>query len=247
MRRMKQLALVFSDTEGNRWGGKRAGAGRKPARGRKSVPHNARPRLASRFPVHVTTRIRDEVPRLRNRQRCGVIRQAMFQVMDEAGFRICQFSVQQSHLHLVCEAKSSAALARGIKRFKTRLARGLNRLLARKGSVFSDRYHMQILTTPRQTRNCVAYVMQNARRHGVALPTYAGGVDPYSSAWWFSGWRDDHWRRGLSPPEGGTCVSPAGTWLLDTGWRRYGLVRVDETPAAGSAPAKPPRRTAVCA
>ena len=183
--------------------------------------------------MHVTTRIRSDVPRLRNRKRCKVIRAAMLAVADEPGFRICEFSVQRDHLHLICEAVGTEALSRGMKRFKLRVTNGLNRQLDRKGSVFLDRYHMEILRSPRQVRNTVCYVLQNARRHGVYVPAYAGGVDPYSSAWWFDGWNDNRWRNGVSPPaDGKSCVSAAGTWLLSVGWRRAGLLGVTEVPAA---------------
>jgi REP element-mobilizing transposase RayT len=217
------------------WGGRRANAGRKQKLpGPRRVSHRARPRLASRFPVHVTTRIRDDLPRLRHRKRCKVIRAVMLAVLDQPGFRICEFSVQKSHLHLVCEAASTEALARGMKRFKHMVARGLNRLLRRKGSVFLDRYHLEILRTPQQVRNALCYVIQNARRHQVSIPTFAGGVDPYSSAWWFDGWKDQSWRSGVSPPaDGEACVSAAGTWLLSVGWRRAGLIGPAEVPAAG--------------
>ena len=183
--------------------------------------------------MHVTTRIRDDIPRLRNRARYKAIRAALCAVADEPGFSICHFSVQQSHLHLICEADDSAALSRGIKRFKQRVARALNRPRRRTGSVFLDRYHMQILKTPRQTRNTLCYVLQNARRHRAYIPDYAGGVDPYSSAWWFDGWKQEGWRAGLAPPEGPAWVSPAGTWLLSRGWRQAGLIGVTEMPAAG--------------
>ncbi len=226
------------------WGGKRKGAGRKQRLpGPKRVRHRARPRLASRFPVHVTTRIRDDVPRLRNRTRCRVIRKAMLAVLDQPGFRINHFSVQRDHLHLICEAKSSEALAAGIKRFKTRVARGLNRQLGgRKGSVFHDRYHMEILRYPRQVRGTLCYVLQNARRHGLVIPSEANGADPYSSALWFDGWKDNSWRKGLSPPSE-ACVSPPGTWLLDKGWRRHGLIGITEIPPAANKPRPSPRPT----
>jgi len=231
MARSRQTKIRFP----NGWGGKRKGAGRKQRLpGPRRTPHRARPRLASRFPVHVTTRIRDEVPRLRNRKRCKVIRAAMLAVLDQPGFRICEFSVQKNHLHLICEARSTEALSAGIKRFKQRVANGLNRQLSRKGSVFLDRYHMEILKNPRQVRNGLCYVLQNARRHRLAIPGDAGGVDPYSSAWWFGGWKNERWRSGVSPPaDGRACVSPARSWLLNVGWRRHGLIGVTEVPAAG--------------
>jgi hypothetical protein len=56
-------------------------------------------------------------------------------------------------------------------------------------------------------------------------------MDPFSSGWWFDGWRDDGWQRGLSPPTE-PPVASAGSWLLKVGWRRYGLLELDEVPAA---------------
>lgn len=223
----RQRAFAFRT-----WGGKRKGAGRKRMlRGSRRVAHRTRPRLDRRFPVHVTTRIRAEVPRLRSRKTCNIIRRAMFAIMDEPGVRICHFSVQRRHLHLLCEADEAAALARGMKRFKQRVANGINRQLdGRRGSIFVDRYYMEVLRTPRQTRNVLVYVIQNAKKHGESVP--AGRPDPYSSSFWFDGWRDDGWKCGLSPPPGGACVSPAQTWLLASGWRRLGLISIDERPAA---------------
>lgn len=144
-------------------------------------------------------------------------------MMDEVGFRVCEFSVQANHLHLVCEAEDRHCLGRGMKRLKQRIARGINRQLGdRKGAVFFDRYHFEVLRTPRQTRNAVCYVMHNARRHGERLPAMYGGIDPYSSAWWFDGWLDDGWRSGMDPPASPRCTSPAETWLLRVGWRVHG-------------------------
>ena len=230
--RAKQLRFRF-----RKHGGKREGAGRKRTLpGPRRVGHRTRPKLASRFPVHVTSRLCRDVGQMRNRPRCKLIREAMFKVSDEAGFRICEFSIERHHLHLICEAKSSTALARGIKRFKQLVARAINRLLdGRSGSVFLDRYHMVILKSPRQVRNTVCYVLQNARKHRAFIPAYLGGVDPHSSGWWFDGWQDDGFRQGRSPPKGPPGVSEAGTWLLSQSWRVHGLIGVDEIPAAGRA------------
>lgn len=229
-RRTKQLGMKFRT-----WGGKRKGAGRKRRlSGPRRVAHRRRPRLASRFPVHVTSRVVPGGPRLRSRKACRIIRNAMFAVSDQAGFRICQFSILGNHLHLVCEAKSNAALAAGLKRFKWRVARGINLLVGRRGSLFLDRYHMEILRTPAQVHAALCYVLHNARRHGMSLPRDTGGIDPFSSAWWFDGWSHEGWRRGLAPPpDGRACVSRAHTWLLSTGWRRRGLLDPLEMPAAG--------------
>jgi hypothetical protein len=110
-----------------------------------------------------------------------------------------------------------------MKRLKQRITNGLNRQLRRKGSVFADRYHLEVIRNCRQVRNTLVYVLRNAFKHG-SRGTLGCGIDPYSSSWWFDGWADDSWRRGLGPPAGAPCVQPAATWMLKNGWRRYGLV-----------------------
>ena len=174
-------------------------------------------------------------------------RRAFVRGCDKGGFRICQFSVQGNHIHLICEAVNASELARGVQGWKIRVTKGLNQPWRRQGTVFDDRYHLEIMKSPRQVRNGLCYVMQNARRHGHRLPAWAGGIDPFSSAWYFHGWRDDSWRKGVPPPlpdpdAPGVPVAEARTWLLAIGWRRHGLISIAEVPAAGRlGPAAQPR------
>jgi hypothetical protein len=50
--------------------------------------------------------------------------------------------------------------------------------------VFADRFHDRELRTPRDVRNALVYVLQNLRKHGIAV----AGPDPYSSGPEFDGW-----------------------------------------------------------
>ena len=168
-------------------GGKRENAGRKPAGPRRRVAHVTRPATTFRFPVHVTKRVRADVARLRNFELCNVLRRAFVHGCNKDAFRICQFSIQGNHIHMVCEAKDARSLAAGVQAWAVRVARGLNRVLGRDGSVFADRYHCEVIKSPRQTRAVLCYVMQNARRHGEHLDRRWNGIDPFSSAWWFDG------------------------------------------------------------
>src|SRR5512139_1981283 len=216
-------------------GGARARAGRKPTvPGRPRLRHGKRPALEPRFPVHVTKRVRRDVTRLRRFELAKVLRRAFVHGCRRGAFRVCQFSIQGNHIHLICEASDVAQLARGIGGWSVRVARGLNGHLGRTGAVFDDRYHLEILTTPTQTRHALCYVLQNARRHAEPIAPRFGGMDPFSSAWWFDGWKDASWRLGIPPPEVRT-VAAAETWLLRVGWRRstYGLLSITETPPAG--------------
>jgi hypothetical protein len=130
------------------------------------------------------------------------------------------------HLHLVAEAASTEALAVGMKGLCVRLARGLNRLLGRSGSVFADRYHVRVMESPRELRHVLAYVMNNARRHGLFVGR--GRADEFSSFEAFDGWHTTP--RNPSPPDGLRVVAPPRSWLRRVGWRRHGLIRLDEKP-----------------
>jgi putative transposase len=239
--RAKQIEIHFPRKQPKRvgWGGRRKDAGRPRRAGRRGVPHRRRPVLdGKRFPVHVSVRLVDGLPRLRNFDLCKVLKRAFIRGCLRDRFRICQFAILGNHIHLICEAADADALASGIQGWKVRVARGLNKVWGRSGAVFDGRYHEEILTSPSQVRNAVCYVMQNALRHGEKLPRWAGGIDPFSSAWYFDGWRDDGWRTGLPPPVSdpeapGEPVAEAETWLLRVGWRLRGLIGVGEFPAAG--------------
>jgi len=205
---------------------KRVGRPRNKAR----VPHAKRAIVKSRLPAHVTVRMRSDVPRLRNFDLFPMLRRAFIAGCDKGGFRIVQFSVQTNHIHLICEADDNTELARGIQGWAVRIARGLNGKLGRRGSVFADRYHVEIITMPKQMRNAYCYVLQNARHPGIDVGHVRHGIDPFSSGWWFDGWSRDDWRTWLSPPDRRT-VAPARSWLATMGWRRHGGIGVTESPA----------------
>ena len=103
-----------------------------------------------------------------------------------------------------------------------RISWALSRLWHRKGRVFDDRYHATILESPRQVKNALRYVLNNARHHGCAFR----GPDPVSSARWFEGWADD------TGAPGGSPLAQATTWLLRVGWHlRHGPISMSSTPA----------------
>ena len=231
-RRRAQLEIEFPPG----WGGRRARAGRKPGPGPKRVPHISRPRLASRFPVHVTVRVQAGLPRLRGFKIARELRRAFVRTCNKDGFRICHFSIQGDHVHLLCEARDAGALSRGVQGWKVSVARRLNGLWGREGTFWYDRYHAEILKTPRQTRHGLCYVLQNGRKHepGARMFELFGGIDPFSSAWYFDGWRDPGWRRRVLAPEheDEPPVAEPRTWLLREGWRRHGLIRTAEVPGS---------------
>ncbi len=209
------------------WGGIRRGAGRKPRLGKAGIAHRARPLHDRQHPLHVTLRVRRGLPSLRTQTVFFAIRGALGKA-SRAAFRIVHFSVQIDHVHLIIEAKDKAALSSGAAGLSIRVARAANWALRRRGRFWSDRYHARPLRSPREVRNAVVYVITNWRKH----VQRSSGLDPCSSAWWFTGWSVPP--RG-PPSPGWTEDEPvpvrlARTWLGRVGWRKRGLVRLDERP-----------------
>jgi len=174
----------------------------------------------ARAPVHATLRLRHGLPSLRRHVVRGQVLRALAEGRERFGFRLNQFSLQSNHLHLIVEADDGRALSRGMKGIAVRVARALNRLWKRRGSVFSDRFYARALRTPREVRSVLVYVLQNARHHGLRLL----GVDLFSSGTWFDGWK-----QGLVLATDGPGAR-ARTWLLREGWRRQGLIGIQESP-----------------
>jgi hypothetical protein len=144
------------------------------------------------------------------------------------GFHLVHYSIQSDHVHMIVEADGANDLARGLKAVAARFARAVNRVFGRVGRVLADRCHVHVLKAPREVRNAIAYVLLNARRHlaklGRPLPRTTR-IDPASSGRWFAGWRTAT-LQAKDPP----VVATARSWLLSVGWRRWGLIDVDEIP-----------------
>jgi putative transposase len=211
------LQLILPKHAG--WGGRRKCAGRKPKGTRALVTHATRPPLAARFPVHVTLRVLPHVWNLRSRRSFRVLGAALSRGGDRFGMRICEFSIQGNHLHLVAEADNARTLSRGMQGLAIRIAKGLNGMMSRAGKVLADRFHARILRTPTEVARVVRYVRDNRGVHrarwGQAKTKIA---DPYSS----------------SSPDHGIALPNGHTYLLARGRRRA------DAPMRRRAPAKTP-------
>ncbi|MBI5361837.1 MAG: transposase [Planctomycetes bacterium] len=216
-RSVQQSAFEFKQR-----GGARPGAGRKRLSPRPLVPHRARPKLSGRHPLHVTLRTVEGVQSQRSRGVHAVLRAALREGAERFGLRVVHYGAASNHVHLVCEAESEHALARGMKGLTVRLAHAVNRFLGRSGALFADRYHARELKAPRDVRNVLAYVFGNARKHGAIVSEL---LDPCTSAACFDGWKERFAAHGEA-----TWLARARTWLLTAGWRRHGLLSIRELP-----------------
>lgn len=154
-------------------GGWRPGAGRP--RGRTCVAHERRMRFAARFPVHVTLRVKDDLPSLRRHGPLRIVQQVIREVGHHPYFRVIHFAA----------------------------------------------------------RNAIRYVLSNQRAHEARRGKRLNRdwIDPFSSAYWFGGWKgqvrltDPRQRELLNVPQ--PTAAPS-VWLLTTGWRRWGELGFDE-------------------
>ncbi len=238
--RVQQELALPKPAKRKKHGGKRPGAGRKPKHGRAGSSHKKRPTLKARFPVHVVLRVVPAVGSLRKRLMYRALREATIAVAlrelnykEEGAFRIVHVSIQRTHVHLLVEAEHKTALSRGMQSFQISAAKHINAAVSvglakrRRGTVFPDRFHQEIITTPRQARHTLAYVLNNWRKHreDQARTTQNWNVDPFSTGILFTGWRerDDEplmWKpRETYQP---LVVYLPTTWLLREGWRKSG-------------------------
>ena len=104
---------------------------------------------------------------------------------------------------LLAEAEDAPSLSRGVQRLASRIARRVNLLVGRRGRLWRERYHRRDLSTPRQFRNALVYVIMNFRKHAPGSERAHRGqvVDGHSSALWLDGWRDDALREPAPPKD----------------------------------------------
>jgi REP element-mobilizing transposase RayT len=230
-KRHMQLSLESARKPDGKHGGWRPNAGRKKQLG--TISHASRDDLDPRQPQHVTLRLLPGLCALSRDVFVDKIRECI-RASHKPDFRICEFNVLGNHLHLVTEAASKDALARGVQGFAVRVARRMNSAMERTGQFFAHRYHVRYLTNPTQVRHALRYVLQNRRHHDKEKRWSKTWFDGYSSAPWFDGWASKLYasnRRQQSLLEMERPTARATTWLLASGWKRLGLIRVDEAPS----------------
>lgn len=217
------------------WGGARKGAGRKKSGTRRDPLHRKRPSVSRHEPRHIVLRMVKGVSRLRKGKIYHALRHSLRRLLGDLSFRIIHVSIQGNHLHLIVEAGNKRALRRGLQAFMISAARQINKVLRRKGKVFAYRYHATPITSPKQMRNVLCYVLNNWRRHNEDegnLASRFAAIDPYSTARQFKGWKEASLAkmppgfRSFVPLE----VAEPRSWLLKVGWQKHGPISVTERP-----------------
>ena len=146
-------------TKKGTWGGRRAGAGRKPSDNPK-VPHRARGPHDARWPVLVSCKRAEGVPSLRGQRR--LVRACIGETAI-AGFHVVLFAVAAARVDFVVEAEDAAALRRGLRSLTIRIARRINAALGHQGHLWGERCATRSLATSLELTAAVAEVLGASR------------------------------------------------------------------------------------
>jgi REP element-mobilizing transposase RayT len=246
-KRHVQQPIVFPDRNGQ-WRGVRPRKitkrlGRPPKGARAGEKHERREVFRLGTPVHVVLRVAPAIGGLRKHKTYAALREALLVAARRDNFRVVHISIQSKHVHLLVEASDRIALARGMQGFQISAAKRLNAAVTkpgekrRRGVVFTDRYHVQLIKSPKQARHCLSYVLNNWRHHqedgeGVAR---TWKIDRYSSAISFDGWRDAPASWAAPEDYQPLHVWKPRCWLLREGWKRHGRIATTEIPGPSAA------------
>ena len=222
-------------------GGKRKGSGRKPKGKRAGSAHQGRPEVKPNQALHVVLRVVPVVGSLRRRDMYRAIREATIVAAIRERIRIVHISLQRTHVHLLVEAEDKRALARGMQGFTISAARNINTLLGndryrrRRGSVFADRYHLEVITSPTRAHHALSYVVNNWRKHGEDQHGLAATwlVDPFSSGISFPDWQELEGKAFMWPMRetyDPLFVRRPESWLLREGWKLCGPISARDVP-----------------
>src|SRR5471030_3126443 len=149
MKKKREKQFEFTGVTG--WGGKRSDSGRLNLSGQ--VNHMKRPEISLKTPLHITLRLKEKLPSIRNKNLFKEFKESVRRAKLQ-GLYIIHFSVQSSHIHLFCEGESQSAVALGMRSLAGRFAKFIRAYAAartscdKRGSVFKGRYYLHVLKTP---------------------------------------------------------------------------------------------------
>ncbi|HLE13093.1 MAG: hypothetical protein A2504_12410 [Bdellovibrionales bacterium RIFOXYD12_FULL_39_22] len=164
-------------------GGSRIGSGRPKSS--KFISHVERPRIKRNMAIHVNLHLKESLTsiNLRTKDFFKLFRQAV-KTARRRGLRIVHYSLMHNHLHLIIEAANNEELSKGMQSFALSLSKLVNyRVSGRIKKLWQDRYWMRLLSSPREIKIALQYVLKNPQKK-FSSPTV---MDLYSSVLAMSG------------------------------------------------------------
>jgi putative transposase len=93
---------------------------------------------------------------------------------ERGGWRLLAYCLMSNHFHLVLLAEREA-MSTGMHLLSFRYAQLFNVRHGRRGHLFQDRYHAQVVRDDEHLGSACAYVLANAERVGVPAWPWRGG------------------------------------------------------------------------
>jgi hypothetical protein len=109
--------------------------------------------------------------------------------------------------------------------------------------VFADRYHLEVITSPKRVQHALSYVLNNWRKHGEDQQGLASTwlVDPFSSGILFPDWQeleDKDWMWPIRDTHDPLMVFRPRGWILREGWKLHGSISARDVPGTRDMPGK---------
>jgi hypothetical protein len=130
---------------------RREGAGHEPEG--PCLPAAAPPALRPGSLALVTLELRRGLPDPRRGPAAVLVGWILADAEGRFGLRVLEHSLHSDHVFLIVRARSAWVLWRGVQGLCVRLERRLNRLWARTGAVFAERYEVREFATRRARRS----------------------------------------------------------------------------------------------
>jgi hypothetical protein len=108
----------------------------------------------------VRVRVLPDVWKLDGRRALPVVVAALAEGAERFGMRIVFYRIESDRLRLVIEADDRDALTRGMQGFGIRFSKAINRMMGTEGTIFAERYHLQVLDQPDETRRALASMLE---------------------------------------------------------------------------------------
>ncbi len=191
LRKPRQLKLQIKT-----WGGKRAGAGRPNKSGQ--VNHMKRERLDGKSPAHITIRLTEGLPSLRQNDLFNEFKNSLT-LAKKKGLKVVHYALLGNHIHMIVESYDNKTLSRGMQSFGISFAKAIKRfkkvndLVAGKSNksemkqpIFNGSYHLRIVRTPTEMKRLLQYVLLNPVKHK-QVNAY---LDKFTTACFFNSWED---------------------------------------------------------
>lgn len=140
---------------------KRAG---RPAIHDVGIRHVRRLRLKKASSLHLTIKVRENKADIQSKRILKALHHAIKRARLK-GLKVVHYTLEYNHLHLLVESVDNKTLHKGMQSFGITIAKAINKIKRTKGSVYKNRYHLKLISSPRQLRNVLHYIFNNGVKH----------------------------------------------------------------------------------